>query len=73
MIEDGRHVRSVEPGECGRGRHFADLIASDHAVEQVRLASNVLGGKGGGGRADLAQTGGLWAPALHYVWFPRAE
>ena len=28
------------------------------AVELVRCAAEVLGGKGGGGRADMAQAGG---------------
>lgn len=36
----------------------ADLIARINAVDLVRLASEALGGKGGGGRPDLAQAGG---------------
>ena len=35
-----------------------DLTASHDAVELVRRGAAVLGGKGGGGRADLAQAGG---------------
>ena len=35
-----------------------DLTTTLNAVELVRLASVALGGKGGGGRADLAQAGG---------------
>ncbi len=36
----------------------ADLTAKISAVDLVRLASGVLGGKGGGGRPDMAQAGG---------------
>ncbi len=36
----------------------ADLVPALDAVEITRAASLVLGGKGGGGRADLAQGGG---------------
>ena len=35
-----------------------DLTTIHNAVELVRLASAALGGKGGGGRADMAQAGG---------------
>lgn len=35
-----------------------DLTARHSAVELVRLASAALGGKGGGGRPDMAQAGG---------------
>ena len=35
-----------------------DLTETHDAVELVRLASAALGGKGGGGRADMAQAGG---------------
>jgi alanyl-tRNA synthetase len=35
-----------------------DLIPRFNAVELVRVASEVLGGKGGGGRPDMAQAGG---------------
>ncbi len=36
----------------------ADLAGRFDAVELVRLGAEVLGGKGGGGRADMAQAGG---------------
>ncbi|MBV9824459.1 MAG: alanine--tRNA ligase [Alphaproteobacteria bacterium] len=36
----------------------ADLTARFDAVELVRAAADALGGKGGGGRADMAQAGG---------------
>ncbi len=35
-----------------------DLTARFNAVDLVRVASEVVGGKGGGGRPDLAQAGG---------------
>jgi alanyl-tRNA synthetase len=35
-----------------------DLIARYNAVDLVRVASEALGGKGGGGRPDMAQAGG---------------
>jgi alanyl-tRNA synthetase len=36
----------------------ADLTSRYNAVELVRAASEALGGKGGGGRPDMAQAGG---------------
>ncbi len=36
----------------------SDLTSKYNAVDLVRLASEALGGKGGGGRPDLAQAGG---------------
>jgi alanyl-tRNA synthetase len=36
----------------------ADLTASVSAVDLVRVGSEALGGKGGGGRPDMAQAGG---------------
>jgi alanyl-tRNA synthetase len=36
----------------------ADLTASYDAVELVKIGAEALGGKGGGGRPDLAQAGG---------------
>src|SRR5579859_7833337 len=36
----------------------ADLTARYNAVDLARVASVVLGGKGGGGRPDMAQAGG---------------
>jgi alanyl-tRNA synthetase len=35
-----------------------DLTGRFSAVDLVRIASNALGGKGGGGRPDMAQAGG---------------
>jgi alanyl-tRNA synthetase len=35
-----------------------DLTARYNAVDLVRLASGIVGGKGGGGRPDMAQAGG---------------
>ena len=35
-----------------------DLVAQFSAVDLVRTASEVLGGKGGGGKPDMAQAGG---------------
>ena len=35
-----------------------DLVAKFDAVELVKIASKMLGGKGGGGRKDFAQAGG---------------
>jgi alanyl-tRNA synthetase len=36
----------------------SDLAGSVSAVDLVRLGSEALGGKGGGGRPDFAQAGG---------------
>lgn len=36
----------------------SDLISTYNAVELVRVAAEALGGKGGGGRPELAQAGG---------------
>ena len=36
----------------------ADLLSRFNAVDLVRLGSAALGGKGGGGRPDMAQAGG---------------
>jgi len=36
----------------------ADLVKRYSAVELVKVGTEVLGGKGGGGRPDLAQAGG---------------
>ena len=35
-----------------------DLTARINAVDLVRVAAEALGGKGGGGRPDMAQAGG---------------
>lgn len=42
----------------------ADLAQKFNAIELVRAASEKLGGKGGGGRPDLAQAGGPDASAI---------
>jgi alanyl-tRNA synthetase len=42
----------------------SDLTAKFNAVDFVRVASEKLGGKGGGGRPDLAQAGGPDATAI---------
>jgi alanyl-tRNA synthetase len=36
----------------------ADLVARLNAVDLVRAGAEALGGKGGGGRPDMAQAGG---------------
>ena len=36
----------------------SDLTARFSAVDLVRVGSEILGGKGGGGRPDMAQAGG---------------
>ena len=36
----------------------ADVMENFSAVDLVRLGSEALGGKGGGGRPDMAQAGG---------------
>ena len=35
-----------------------DLVSKYDAVNLVKIASNILNGKGGGGRKDFAQAGG---------------
>ncbi|MEN8235948.1 MAG: alanine--tRNA ligase [Pseudomonadota bacterium] len=42
----------------------SDLVDRFDAVVLVRIASKVLGGKGGGGRADFAQAGGMDASKI---------
>jgi alanyl-tRNA synthetase len=42
-----------------------DLTARFSAIDLVRVASEVLGGKGGGGRPDMAQAGGPNAAAAN--------
>ena len=36
-----------------------DLTSKYDAVDLVKIASEILGGKGGGGRKDFAQAGGV--------------
>jgi len=42
----------------------ADLTDKISAVDLVRIGSKALGGKGGGGRPDMAQAGGPDVEAL---------
>ena len=52
-------VNTAEDGKAGVVVGVtADLVARFNAVELVRVASETLGGKGGGGRPDMAQAGG---------------
>ena len=48
--------RTARPASWSASR--ADLTARFNAVELVRKGSEALGGKGGGGRPDMAQAGG---------------
>jgi alanyl-tRNA synthetase len=52
----------VSTGEDGKAAVVVgvtdDLTSANDAVELVRAASQALGGKGGGGRPDMAQAGG---------------
>jgi alanyl-tRNA synthetase len=50
-----------------------DLVARFSAVDFVRAAAEKLGGKGGGGRPDLAQAGGPNAEALDVALAAVAE
>ena len=55
-------VAIVSVAEDGKGRIVVavtpDLVGRFSAVDLVRLGSEKLGGKGGGGRPDMAQAGG---------------
>jgi alanyl-tRNA synthetase len=55
-------VALVATSEDGKGSIVigvtADLVGRFSAVDLVRKASEVLGGKGGGGKPDMAQAGG---------------
>jgi alanyl-tRNA synthetase len=55
-------VALVATSEDGKGSIVvgvtSDLTARFSAVDLVRKASEVLGGKGGGGKPDMAQAGG---------------
>jgi alanyl-tRNA synthetase len=55
----GQGVGVTEDGKAGVVVGVTpDLTARFSAVDLVRLASAALGGKGGGGRPDMAQAGG---------------
>ena len=45
-----------------------DLTKKFDAVELVKIASEVLGGKGGGGRKDFAQAGGSHKEKIEEVF-----
>ena len=45
-----------------------DLSKKFDAVELVKIASEVLGGKGGGGRKDFAQAGGSHKEKIEEVF-----
>jgi alanyl-tRNA synthetase len=55
-------VALVGVGDDGKGAIVVgvtdDLTARFSAIDLVRLGAEALGGKGGGGRVDLAQAGG---------------
>ena len=55
-------VAIINVGEDGKAGVVvgvtADLVARFSAVDLVKIASEALGGKGGGGRPDMAQAGG---------------
>jgi alanyl-tRNA synthetase len=68
LVDDGKKavgsgvVAMVAVSEDGKGAIVvgvtADLVARLNAVDLVRAGAEALGGKGGGGRPDLAQAGG---------------
>jgi alanyl-tRNA synthetase len=68
MVDDGKKqvgsgivaiVGVTDDGRAGLAVGVTDdLTKSYNAVELVKTGAEVLGGKGGGGRADMAQAGG---------------
>jgi alanyl-tRNA synthetase len=68
MVDDGKKqvgsgivaiVGVTDDGKAGLAVGVTDdLTKSYNAVELVKTGAEVLGGKGGGGRADMAQAGG---------------
>jgi alanyl-tRNA synthetase len=68
LADDGKKqlgsgvVAIINVGEDGKAGVVvgvtADLTSRYNAVDLVRVASEALGGKGGGGRPDMAQAGG---------------
>jgi len=68
LADDGKKqigsgvVAIINVGEDGKAGAVvgvtADLTSRFSAVDLVKIASEALGGKGGGGRADMAQAGG---------------
>jgi alanyl-tRNA synthetase len=52
-------VGVTEDGKAGLAVGVtADLVKTWSAVDLVRIGAEALGGKGGGGRPDMAQAGG---------------
>ena len=51
----------------------ADLVERLNAVDLVRLGSDILGGKGGGGRPDMAQAGGPDGAKMHEAFAAIAD
>ncbi len=68
LADDGKKqigsgvVAIINVGEDGKAGAVvgvtSDLTSRFSAVDLVRVASEALGGKGGGGRPDMAQAGG---------------
>jgi alanyl-tRNA synthetase len=68
LVDDGKSqigsgivaiVGVTEDGKAGLAVGVTeDLVASYSAVDLVRVGAEALGGKGGGGRPDMAQAGG---------------
>lgn len=68
LADDGKKqigsgvVAIINVGEDGKAGAVvgvtADLVSRFSAVDLVKIASEALGGKGGGGRPDMAQAGG---------------
>lgn len=68
LVDDGKKqvgsgivaiVGVTEDGKAGLAVGVTeDLVKTYSAVELVRVGAEALGGKGGGGRADMAQAGG---------------
>ena len=56
-ISAGQHTNGVSVGVSVGVTN--DLTEKFDAVELVKIAASVLGGKGGGGRIDFAQAGGV--------------
>jgi alanyl-tRNA synthetase len=68
LIDDGKKqvgsgivavVGTTEDGKAGLAVGVTDdLVKSYSAVDLVKVGADALGGKGGGGRPDMAQAGG---------------
>ena len=74
LADDGKKqigsgvVAIINVGEDGKAGAVvgvtADLTSRFSAVDLVKIASEALGGKGGGGRPDMAQAGGKDVSAI---------